>query len=81
MKGLHIKENGTVSFNGNVVAINKEFAEYIKQYQEALEFYASGYEVVVHEHNGKYYTVIEPTDCVIYDEGKTACNALEQEDK
>ena len=29
MKGLHTKENGTVSFNGNVIAIDKELAKEI----------------------------------------------------
>ena len=34
MKGLHTKENGTVSFNGNVIAIDKELAKQIAHQKE-----------------------------------------------
>lgn len=42
MKGLHTKENGTVSWNGHVIAVNKELSEYLtaltayKEKQEEL---------------------------------------------
>ena len=33
MQGLHTKENGTVSWNGNVIAIDKELAAHIENLQ------------------------------------------------
>lgn len=46
MKGLHINTNGTVSWNGEVMAIDAEFAAHLKELQETAKQAKSWSEMV-----------------------------------